>query len=86
MDEAQTILRIAQRCQRGSDALQAELGGLDLVAQRVKKLDRIGIVHGARDGLGSYKKNCSAVAMYCFISRRGTTASSMPCFSRNSLR
>ena len=41
----QAVLRPAQGVEHGADALQAELGGLDFVAERVEELDRIGIVH-----------------------------------------
>ncbi len=45
VDDREAILRIAERGQHGVDALQAELGSLDFVAQRVKEMDRIGVVH-----------------------------------------
>ena len=45
----QPVLRPPERVQHRADALQAELGGLDFVAQRVEELDRIGVVHAARE-------------------------------------
>ena len=45
--EAEPVLRAAQRLEDGADALQTEFGGLDLVAERVEELDRIGVVHAA---------------------------------------
>ena len=78
MHEAEPVLRAAQGFEHGADALQAQFGGLDLVAERIEELDGIGVVHAT--------KNFSALEMYAFSSRRGTTASNMPCFNRNSAR
>ena len=54
--EAEPVLRAAQGFEHGADALQAEFGGLDLVAERVEELNRIGVVHLPT-------KNFSAVEM-----------------------
>ncbi len=45
MDHAVRLLRIAQGGENRADALEPQLGGLHLVAQRVQELDGIGIVH-----------------------------------------
>src|SRR5262249_3215225 len=47
VNEAEVVLRIAERGQRRLYSLEAEFGGLDLVAEGVQKLNGIGIVHGA---------------------------------------
>ena len=80
VNEPAALVWIPQRFKNRSDPFQAQLGRLDLVAERVKELNGIGVVHAE-----SQKKR-NAVEMYFFISGRGTTASSMPCLSRNSLR
>ena len=43
--DARQAFGIAERLEQRGDALQAELGGLDFVAERVEELDRIGVVH-----------------------------------------
>ena len=45
VDHAVRLLRIAQGGENRADAVQAQLGGLHFVAQRVQELDGIGIVH-----------------------------------------
>ena len=55
MHEAEPVLRAAQGLEHGADALQAQFGGLDLVAERIEELDGIGVVHAT--------KNFSAVEM-----------------------
>jgi len=47
--EAQPVLRPSECFENRADALQAEFGGLDFVAQRVEELHRIGVVHAARN-------------------------------------
>ncbi len=78
MHKAEPVLRATEGFEHGADALETQFGGLDFVAERIKELDGIGVVHAT--------KNFSALEMYGFSSRRGTTASSMPCFNRNSAR
>ena len=43
----QACCGMAQRVEQSAHPLQAQLGGLDLVAQRVQETDGIGIVHAA---------------------------------------
>src|ERR1051326_3268782 len=45
VDRADAVLGAAERFKHGGDAIEAELGGLDFVAERVKKAYGIGIGH-----------------------------------------
>ena len=47
VNPAARALRIAEGIEQTRDALQAEFGGLDFVAERVQEVDGIGVVHVA---------------------------------------
>src|SRR5947207_7514607 len=48
VNNAECALRITQSGEHCSDPIQAQLGGLDLVAEGVKKLYRFRIIHALR--------------------------------------
>ena len=54
VDGAETILRIAQRGQYFADPVEAELGGFDFVAQRVKEAHGVGIREDMVTIIGCY--------------------------------
>src|SRR5579872_513223 len=45
MDDAASRLRIAEGLKQNTDAVQAELGGFDFVAEGIEEADGIGIIH-----------------------------------------
>lgn len=48
MNDPVSPLRVAENLQQGSNPFQAQLGGLHLIAERVKELDGIGVGHGVK--------------------------------------
>src|SRR5262249_24585471 len=95
VDEAALAMGISDFGEHSTNAREIPFDRLQVVAETVKKTDGVRKCHAAAGSAGVVwiggvstgpARKVSDFAMNALSSERGITASSMPCFSRNSLR